>query len=174
MKTQAFEYIIDQLVIWHNEKNQSDDNYKNKFTKLFLLKMLFFVSAVNTTDEDNLLDTFDSFIAMPFGPVEKDVYDAINIGIGKYTITDKGIDSKSSQNTLSRLDLNLKGQIDIAIVALKSKNSDLINYSAFDLVDLSHKWDCWKIAFRYAQSIGKNAMPMPKELIVMSDKYFKK
>jgi len=75
----AFEYIVMGLVQWWIDSNPDKDFEKdNDLSMLKVLKLHFFVCAVDTTKnkEAPLLDLF-SFTAMPYGHVCKEIYDYI-------------------------------------------------------------------------------------------------
>ena len=157
-KELAFEYLMDCFIDWY-KSIKNDNSFHYSFTKLKVIKLLFFASAVNANNEDhNLLGTFNKFVAMPFGPVESDIYNKMNqSAIGKYCISDK--------------ELKIE-QINESVEALKKINNRLVLYSAFDLVDLSHKWSCWRTTYSYARQINKGSISIPDNLIINSDKYF--
>lgn len=85
-KELAFEYLMDCFIDWY-KSIKNDNSFHYSFTKLKVIKLLFFASAVNANNEDhNLLGTFNKFVAMPFGPVESDIYNKMNqsaIGMSK-------------------------------------------------------------------------------------------
>lgn len=170
-KIRALEYIIDCLIEWYKEQLRND-NYLTSFTKLKVIKLLFFVSAVNATkDNAGLLNIFNRFVAMPFGPVESDIYNQINISnIGKYTVSDKSLSVGEEEQVM--LEDGIRVQIDNSIQRLKDINPALVGYTAFELVDLSHKWSCWQVVYNYALQINKGSFPIPNQLIVESDKYY--
>ena len=63
LKILYFEYIIHLLLQWHKEI-YSNVNPIASFTRLKSLKLLFLVSSVNATQDNNgLLDIFDKFYA---------------------------------------------------------------------------------------------------------------
>jgi len=69
-KIDAFEYLVYQLQMWHEKESESN---QNDLSVLKVLKLLFFVSAVDTKQdsENTLLDkVFTNFVAMPYGHVE--------------------------------------------------------------------------------------------------------
>lgn len=49
IKEAAFEYFIDSLINWYKSL-KDDEYYLASFTKLKLIKLLFFASAVNAKD----------------------------------------------------------------------------------------------------------------------------
>lgn len=112
---------------------------------------------------------------MPFGPVESDIYNKMNqSAIGKYCISDKElkIQEVSTENNEDKLSPTIIEQINESVEALKKINNRLVLYSAFDLVDLSHKWSCWRTTYSYARQINKGSISIPDNLIINSDKYF--
>ena len=173
-KELAFEYLMDCFIDWY-KSIKNDNSFHYSFTKLKVIKLLFFASAVNANNEDhNLLGTFNKFVAMPFGPVESDIYNKMNqSAIGKYCISDKElkIQEVSTENNEDKLSPTIIEQINESVDALRKINNRLVLYSAFDLVDLSHKWSCWRTTYSYARQINKGSISIPDNLIINSDKY---
>ena len=174
-KELAFEYLMDCFIDWY-KSIKNDNSFHYSFTKLKVIKLLFFASAVNANNEDhNLLGTFNKFVAMPFGPVKSDIYNKMNqSAIGKYCISDKElkIQEVSTENNEDKLSPTIIEQINESVDALRKINNRLVLYSAFDLVDLSHKWSCWRTTYSYARQINKGSISIPDNLIINSDKYF--
>lgn len=60
------------------EWRDNHETIKGKpFPKLTAMKLLFLAAAPKKDGGDDLLDIFDNFYAMPYGPVESDVYNYI-------------------------------------------------------------------------------------------------
>ena len=60
------------------EWRDSHEELKNKpFSKLKAMKLLFLAAAPKEDGGDDLLDIFDNFYAMPYGPVEIDIQKAM-------------------------------------------------------------------------------------------------
>lgn len=162
----AFEYIVLQLLKWYQEENPKKDAYvDNDLSKLKVLKLLFFVSAVNANDDnDGLLDTF-IFHAMPYGHVELDIYDNMDnfeiVEINNERTIIKSIPPKNYFEVIK----DIISKVDQSISLLKQKNKDLINYKAFKLVELSHLWFSWNTAYEFAQKNNKNIFEIPNSLI---------
>lgn len=77
-KEQAFEYLVPQIAKWWVEQNPSKKFEDNDLSTLKILKLLFFISAVKSNREnDGLLNIFDRWVAMPYGHIERDVYQMI-------------------------------------------------------------------------------------------------
>jgi uncharacterized phage-associated protein len=167
-KKYLFEYIVDKLLQWNFEVNQ---NRTEGMTKLKIVKLHFFVCAISTSRTNSgLLNHFDAFHALPLGHVESEVYSWINSNaLDYFTIT------KDSVIEIAPF-VNYKSQttnvIDNAINSLKTLNPDLINYKAFDLVELSHLWSSWSSMFGFAQSMGKQSIKIPSSLIQGERKIF--
>lgn len=173
-KILCFEYIVSLLIKWHQKQTGNDTLYLLTFSKLKVLKLLFFVSAVDATCEDNgLLDIFDNFYAMQHGPVESDIYDAITYNeTNKYQFSDRSINDINHQFDFSNLSVSTKKRLDNSLKSLINKNQNLILFSAFDLVDLSHKWNCWKISIETAHLLNVGSIKMNTEIIKKDRKFF--
>ena len=173
IKKDCFEYSIDRFIDWYIEVNPSNtEGWKSDFTKLKLIKLNFFLSAVNANeDSDGLLDIFDNYYAMPYGHVESEVYDNIP-DLNKYIITNKGVDYKCRDYDYPHLVKGVKDRIDSAIASLKKENSDIIKYGAFKLVELSHQWYSWINMYNLAKMRNAKSIHIPSELIKNESKIF--
>lgn len=175
-KLLAFEYIINRLIAWYIEIKQTDTETALKnFNKLKLFKLHFFVAAVNSnTDQTpDLLDTFDRFYALPYGPVEGYIYDHLN-KLEYYQIYNDCIILKgNTTENFEPLNQTIRSLIDTSIESLKTQNEQLVTLQAFDLVEISHKWPVWKFLYTQAQREYRRNEFMPSELIRISLKFFK-
>ncbi|CAI2766139.1 type II toxin-antitoxin system antitoxin SocA domain-containing protein [Flavobacterium collinsii] len=175
-KTQAFEFVVFKLINWYKLQNSIIDdtqfNLKNDLNKLKVIKLHFFVSAVNSKT-NSLLTVFNNFYAMPYGHVESDIYSNWN-KFEFYRIENKNL-------TILRLNLSendfalsekLKSEVSEAIDNLTKINSDLINYNSLQLVELSHKWFSWRSMFSYAKSNYRYSEYIPSNLIIEENKTF--
>lgn len=170
-KIKCFEYIVLKLIDWHKEKNP-EANVSSNFSKLKVMKLLFFVSSVKANDDNmGLLDIFDNFWAMPFGHVESDIYNSLS--------ETKAVSISSSKISINQVDKNYFSEIyehtdiiDDSLKSLKLINSDLINYEPFDLVELSHKWESWITIYSLAKQQGKQSLKIPTSLIQKEPKSF--
>ena len=171
VKIKCFEFLTENLLNWFS----SQSNSHNDFSKLKLFKLLFFVSAVDASESENgLLEIFDKFHAMPYGHVESDIYDNFGqlnrVVVGKkYTSIKPEIDETEYYLSIDPF----KELIHQSIESLKQCNADIINYSAFDLVELSHEWQSWKSIFNLARLQNKLSLPIPQSLIKLEPKFFK-
>ena len=142
------------------------------FTILKSLKLLFFISSVSTERDRNLLRIFNRFVAMPYGPVESDIYNKILVdGLKKYTITPAGCVLKTVHEELC-VDKDIREEISNAIDRLCDINPSFFEYTAFQLVDISHKWSCWRICHSVALEKNKYSISMPSSVIENSTKFY--
>lgn len=181
MKTIIFEYLLLNLLQWHFEINGNKDY--SSFTKLKIQKLLFLTSAVKNNNNDyDLLDIFDNFYAMQYGPVESDIYNLmkenkstllsfnenfVNILNGN----DYGSDIKEIITNF-KIDKQYKQQVDSAIAKLKIYNNDIISYNVSMLVEITHRWNSWKIAMEVANLLNKRSAKMDVRNIRMDEQYF--
>lgn len=175
-KLLAFEYTIKKLIEWYKSLVPNEEtNVLSKLSKLKLFKLHFFVAAVNSTSDsstDDLLNLFNKFYALPYGPVEGYIYDHLN-ELQFYSIFNDHVEVKSSSTlNFDQLDYTTKVKIDDAITILKEKNNNLVILPAFDLVEISHKWPVWKLLYANALKEGRRNEFMPSELIRISPKFF--
>ena len=160
IKKDLFEYLVFLLVKWAKELRPTKDVY---LSKLRLQKILFFAATVNSRKDNHpLLDVFDRFYALPYGPVEVDIYDAMNVNDFS-TISFDG--NYCSYNNLMEKDFNnipeeLRHALENAIVSLKGIGFDYLYSSVFDLVDITHKWTAWEVSMRFAEIMGRHREEM--------------
>ena len=154
-KCSCFEYLIDCLY-------RRNNGVLNDFTTLKLIKLLFLVVGVSSTEQERgLTDIFDNFVAMPYGPVESDIYNAIQSNkLSKYCITSSQCKIKDG-NAIINLDDNQRQTIDRAITLLFEKNPNILQCQPFELVDITHKWSCWRICYDIALANGKHSIGIP-------------
>lgn len=172
-KIPYLEYLTILLLKWHNEITGSNSN---DLSTLKVLKLLFFVSAVNTTrkSDNSILDkVFNNFVAMPYGHVESDVYSLIK----NDEIENVKIDKDSSQiindNILHYELLEYSNLIKKSLEDLKEINPNLIKASSFDLVDLSHSWYSWQLYYSKAREENVYSKPIPVIAIKGEEKIYK-
>lgn len=169
-KINAFEYIVYCLSEWFKNETNNDPS---DFSKLKLFKLHFFVCAVKSANQNDLLSLFDNFHALPYGPVESDVYDNLN-NLVFYKIDRFGMTSKKSDITDSsfKIESEIKEKIKKAIGELKAKNPKIVTYDAIRLVDISHKWTAWDITYKSALKKGCHSKLIPLEYIRSSHQIF--
>lgn len=161
-KKLLFEYLVYLLEQWKQEKHP---NNTMAFTKLKLQKILFLVASINATgDRHPLLDVFNKFYALPYGPVELDIYETMNANAFNH-ITFEGNNCKHSlkEDDFDALDESLKIAMREAIEALKSQGVDYITTPVFELVEITHKWTSWQVAMSAAEMLGSKRESMSTE-----------
>lgn len=169
MKIKVFVYFVDALYKWNKEINP---NCSSTYSKLQLQKLLFLASAINA-DKNNheLLDVFNNFYALPYGPVEMDIYEAMKSNTLMYIIVSDRICQYTDHiDRKYFLDIpqNLKDAVDASINSLKHNKIDYFKISSFDLVEITHKWSAWKDAYSIATLFGSKQEPMPIKSIIES------
>lgn len=175
----AFEYIISKLTDWFLDLKGCQDKEVafREFNKLKLFKLHFFVSTIHTKidgdDTKDLLDIFNTFYALPYGPVESFVYNHLD-DLQIYSITNGPISQKKEiGNHFDAMVPSTKAYIDSSVELLREKNEKIVTYPAFNLVELSHQWPVWRLLYHRAIKQGKRSNKMPSELIRVSTKIFK-
>jgi len=173
-KKQLFEYFLYLLIDWYKESYGYDNilfEQNNDLSKLKVFKLHFFASSTSS----RALEIFNNFHALPYGHVESDVYRMIN-HLDFFSITNTKILFKQD---IGDIDLMIRAldtidieTIDGMVEKLKKYNQNLIRYSAFDLVELSHKWFSWKFSFERAKRLGLFSMPIENKLILTEAKYY--
>lgn len=167
-KNLLFEYLVFRLDEW-KKKIESTGKSVPAFTKLRLQKILFLVCAWNTTNADRkLLNVFNSFYALPYGPVEMDIYEAM-----KSNRTFQYISFNGNKCVYSKLEKSLfegddsKGTkwIDEAINFFIQDRRRYLYMPVFDLVELTHRWSAWKISMDIAFFLGNKKEEMSVESI---------
>lgn len=177
-KLLAFEYVLYQLTNWYMTKNDisnyEDFNSNNNLNKLKVIKLHFFVTAINSQN-NNLLSLFNKFYAMPYGHVESDIYNDLN-KLELFTIDSKQLYIKNPENLelncFSSLNQKHLNEINESIDMLKLKNPNIINYNALDLVEISHTWFSWISMFSFARKNNRNSELIPNKLILEESKNF--
>lgn len=150
-KNKIFEYFVYQLEQWRRESNVDCD-----LTKLRLQKILFFAATINSTQESHpLLDIFNRFFAMPYGPVELDIYESMKRNEFE-NISFNGIHCQTDfeKFTQSTIDALTRQYIDDAVIALKNVGFDYLSAPVYTLVEITHKWSAWRIAMDISEITG--------------------
>lgn len=156
-KIKAFDYMLQLFEEWRD----SHEELKNKpLSKLTALKLLFLTAAPKEDGGDDLLEIFNNFYAMPYGPVESDVYNAIQANMLPSYIAE--------YRTIERRDIDISSKykgpkyepIRKAVKDLRTKNENLIELNAFELVEITHKWNSWNLAMNFAEFMGQLSAKM--------------
>lgn len=173
-KILSFEYILAKLIEWYSCMKPSEKADLSSFTRLKVLKLLFFVAAIKQDNGSDLLDIFDNFYAMQHGPVESDIYNSIINELKYFSFKDRDlyINSSINEDSFAGLTEEEKKTITNSISALRAANNEIILYSASQLVNLSHRWESWKTAIAIADILGKGSEKMSIKLIRESEQYF--
>lgn len=164
-------YILLKLGDWFYELNPNRKD--NDLSVLKTLKLIFLLSTIEKEKIDkNLLDLGFTFKAMPYGPVETDVYNAYQDG-KLNIISNKGLDYNSLKEiSFDSIDSNTIDIIDRNISLLKNENYYLISNSASYLVDLTHLYDSWKDNFNKAKAQGRYSIEIPPQEIKNEKNYY--
>ena len=164
LKEEVTKYVLLELHKWYT--NSSSNKETNDLSMLKSLKLFFLLSTVNLDKEDNLLNNvFDNYYAMPFGPVEQDVYNF-------FKITPEIIDKESLKISNNDEIGKYKNIVDICIEKLKQINDKIITYSASQLVDLTHKYSSWITNYNKALANNSAKRKIPKEEIIKEEKFY--
>lgn len=163
-----FKHIVFELKEWYKEYHKINDeqfNSDNDFSILKLIKLQFFVTAINSEETSLVLDKYQ-FFAMPYGPVESQTYAAIkeNKNLENFNLDNfKTIYNIGSK--LPTISEDLQMEIMNSITTMKANEPNLINADAGTLVDLSHKWSCWKKNYALARAKKTYSSRIPDEEI---------
>lgn len=171
-KVEAFEYVLYQLNNWYKVAYPKSED--NDISVLKALKLLFFISAVDATkDKEHTLidDVFTNFVAMPYGHVESDVYSIIKRNLLK-KIEINNFRTIVKDYNASEVNPDIKSKIDNSVLKLQSINFDLIKYSSFDLVDISHAWYSWQYFYNRALSLNIQSHPIDGGYIKAEEKIY--
>ena len=168
-KILLFEYLVYRLIEWYREVVSDPQRINKHFSRLTALKLLFFVSTIKDTENGgkDLLDVFNKFYAMQYGPVEIDIYTAIVDGktqLYKFGVHELIVNSENNA-IFDLLNNQDKNRIDRAIMLLKNRNPKIISYPASTLIDISHKWEAWQNAMSLASMLGRRCENMPTNSI---------
>lgn len=165
-----FEYLVYLLEQWKAEIN---GHSIPSFTKLRLQKLLFLACTINATvNEKRLLCVFNRFNALPYGPVELDIYEAMNGDSFTY-LSFEGNDCIFKQElesfSFENLDNQYREWMKDAVNELKSKRVDYLYMPVFDLVEITHQWTAWQTAITVADLLGSKSEEMTVEDICNSN-----
>lgn len=165
-------YILYHFSLWYQES--VGDIHSNDLSILKTLKLIFLLATVNSDKEnENLLDFGFKFAAMPYGPVEKDIYDMYKANIISDLVGKDGVNFTEIINeNFELLPQNLKKVIDSNIAILKNHNYYLISKPASYLVDLTHLYHSWENNYRKALKQNKFSIDIPNDEIKRDVLYY--
>lgn len=166
----AFDYMLSLFEQWYKEEGK-ESNFQN-CSKLSVLKLLFLTAVPKSEGGKDLLDVFNNFHALPYGPVESDIYNAIQNGqLPSYIVTERSIVKK--KGVILPYEIEDYTRIKDAVNALKEINKRLILLNAFSLVEITHKWESWKQSISFAKLMEMSSYKMTVESIKNDrNKYF--
>lgn len=164
-KIEAFDYMLQLFEEWRD----SHEELKNKpFSKLKAMKLLFLAAAPKEDGGDDLLDIFDNFYAMPYGPVESDVYNAIQEDkLPSFSVKYRSIEPREGAEPYNakRYNGKLYHRVRNAVNDLKEKNEKLVLLNAF-------RWSSWSRAMDFAEFMKQLSAKMSIDSIRDSSKIF--
>lgn len=169
-KNLIFEYLVFRLNEW-KLKLENENVKVPAFTKLRLQKILFLVCSWQVTNTNmKLLSVFDNFYALPYGPVEMDIYEAMKNDSFQHICFEGNIcicDSLMSTMFAGVSDEH-KLYVDETIKHFMDSHLKYLSMPVFDLVELTHRWSAWKITMDIATFFGKKIEKMSVKSICCS------
>lgn len=164
-KLDASKYILLRLCDWYFEVNPlKKDNRENDLSILKVLKLIFLLSPIESNG-DKLLDYKFEFEAWALGPVEVDIY---NFKSSLYIdLVNKKVNYDQLKDSLDEVVIENRIFLDNIVNILKSKNKHLINLSATQLVNLTHKYSSWITSYNCDHSNS-----MQNDLIMREEKFY--
>lgn len=173
-KIKAFDYMLQLFEEWRTLYFQRKGDDVKPLSKLIVIKLLFLTAAPKKDGGEDLLSIFDNFYALPYGPVESDVYNAIQKDLlPSYHIKERSVEKKTHQS-YEKLDMDICLKVQKALEDLQAVNYDLIGLSAFELVEITHKWESWNKSMKFAEFMGHSSAKMlTKSIREDSNKCFK-
>ena len=158
------------------EWRDNHETIKGKpFSKLTAMKLLFLAAAPKKDGGDDLLDIFDNFYAMPYGPVESDVYNAMcEDKLPSFSVKYRSIEPREGAEPYNAKRYNDKfyHRVRNAVNDLKEKNEKLVLLNAFELVEITHRWSSWNRAMDFAEFMKQLSAKMSIDSIRDSSKIF--
>jgi hypothetical protein len=172
MKVSLFEYFLKHLIEWYCQYykihvQDFNDHPKNNLSKIKIFKLHFFACS---TDND-ALDIFDNFHALPYGHVESTIYDNLD-KLTFFKIDNTRLTILSDLEEITGTSPEQNAIIDKMIVNIERKNFELISFNPFDLVEISHRWFSWNFTFQEARKIGLYSKAISPSLIKQEVKYY--
>ena len=161
---EIFKNVVFQLRDCYIEKaGVSTEQFEknNDFSILKLIKLHFFVIAINSKNDKFLLEQ-NEFWAMPYGPVETTVYNQIrnNKNFNEFILSNEKINFISEKPFI---DAGTETRINDSISLLFDLEPRLLFTDAGTLVDLTHKWNCWRKNYSLARAKNTYSSIIPNE-----------
>ncbi|MBO9674182.1 MAG: hypothetical protein J7577_12100 [Sphingobacteriaceae bacterium] len=170
MKLDLFEIFLDKMVRWYCDRHaiSAEEFYAdNDFSKLKIIKLHFFACST----DDQALNLFNRFYAMPLGHVESEVYDSLN-SMKNFIVDNEKLTLRAGAFSQPAVNQDSYFTVVRMVENLQMINNGIIDYRPFDLVELSHRWSSWALVFAQAKKSGQFSRPIPKELIEQETKYY--
>ncbi|SFC52917.1 Panacea domain-containing protein [Flavobacterium phragmitis] len=139
-------------------------NENNDFTILKLIKLHFFVIVINSEKDRELLD-INEFWAMPYGPVETNIYSQIRRekNFTEFILSNEKLYFSNNKPNINTL---IENKIIDSINLLLELEPRLLFTDAGTLVELTHKWNCWRKNYSLARARNSYSSIIPKEDII--------
>ena len=170
-KNLVFEYLVFRLNEW-KLKLEKEKIIVPVFTKLRLQKILFLICAWKAESTNRkLLKIFNQFYALPYGPVEMDIYEAMKNRIYFQYINFDGnecIYNNLEESMFVAVSEECRNLIDEAVDDFSKDHRQYLTMPVFDLVDITHRWSAWKITMDIATFFGNKKEKMSVECICRS------
>lgn len=171
-KIEAFDYMLQLFEEWRD----SHEELKNEpFPKLKAMKLLFLAAAPKEQGGSDLLDIFDNFYAMPYGPVEIDIQKAMcEDKLPSFSVKYRSIEPREGAEPYNAKRYNDKfyHRVRNAVNDLRKENEKLVLLNAFELVEITHRWSSWNRAMNFAEFMKQLSAKMPTDSIRDSSKIF--
>ena len=152
-KIEAFDYMLQLFEEWRD----SHEELKNEpFPKLKAMKLLF-------------------FYAMPYGPVEIDIQKAMcEDRLPSFSVKYRSIEPREGAEPYNAKRYNDKfyHRVRNAVNDLRGENEKLVLLNAFELVEITHRWNSWNLAMDIAVFMEQLSAKMPTDSIRDSSKIF--
>ena len=167
-KNLVFEYLVFRLNEW-KLKLEKEKIKVPVFTKLRLQKILFLICAWKAESTNRkLLKIFNQFYALPYGPVEMDIYEAMKNRIYFQYINFDGnecIYNNLEESMFVAVSEECRNLIDEAVDDFSKDHRQYLTMPVFDLVDITHRWSAWKITMDIATFFGNKKEKISVECI---------
>lgn len=166
IKENTFKNIVLCIRDWYESEYGTLEN--NDLSALKLFKLMFFICSRS----EILLNIFE-FHVMPYGHIEKDVYERFkrNSNFGFFTTNNTKTIFKS-KNVDFPISYKINNEIITQIGFIKSREPLFIKASSSDLIDLNQSMYSYKKYYNIAKSQNKFVQLCPKEEILQDNKSY--
>lgn len=139
------------------------------------MKLLFLAAAPKEQGGSDLLDIFDNFYAMPYGPVEIDIQKAMcEDKLPSFSVKYRSIEPREGSESYNAKRYNDKfyHRVRNAVNDLRKENEKLVLLNAFELIEITHRWSSWNRAMDFAEFMKQLSAKMSIDSIRDSSKIF--